>query len=238
MRKAGINPHNAKKLEVLVHGASGGLGQLAIQLLVRWGAGVTAICSTPNVDTCRKLGATSVWDRKRQPLADLPQRYDATLNFGAWQDEERLIGSLKQGALGCATAVHPLLDNFDTHGWLAGAWRTRHELRRVKSLAAAKGAGYGWVIFKPEEEALEELHGLLSQGALVLPVGITAGSPIDTGLLTAATAISTAARPTSEWNAATSSGICVICTRLAMTAPMAPPTTMPAKIIPTFLVLE
>lgn len=171
-RKAGINQHNAKKLEVLVHGASGGLGQLAIQLLVRWGATVTAICSTPNVDTCRKLGATTVWDRKRQPLSDLPQRYDAALNFGAWQDEGRLIGALKQGALGYATAVHPLLDNFDKHGWLAGAWGTRQDLRRAKSLAAAKGVAYGWVIFKPEEEALEELHGLLSQGALALPVGI------------------------------------------------------------------
>ena len=72
----------------------------------------------------------------------------------------------------------------------------------------------------------------------LLPVGITAGNPNETGLLTAATAISTAARPTSEWNAATSSGICVICTRFAMTAPIAPPTAMPTRIIPTFLVFE
>jgi NADPH:quinone reductase-like Zn-dependent oxidoreductase len=172
-RKAGINEHNARNLEVLVHGASGGLGQLAIQLLVRWGAAVTAVCSTPNVDTCRNLGAATVLDRRRQRLSDLPQRYDASLNFGAWQDDERLIGRLKQGALGYATTVHPLLDNFDTYGWLAGAWRTRQDLRRGNALAAAKGARYGWVTFKPEAEALDVLCRLLEDGALVLPVGIS-----------------------------------------------------------------
>jgi NADPH:quinone reductase-like Zn-dependent oxidoreductase len=170
--KAGINQHNAKNLNVLIHGASGGLGQLATQLLVRWGAVVTAICSTPNVDTCRKLGASTVWDRKRQRLSDLPQRYDAILNLASWEDEASLICSLKKGALGYATTVHPLLHNFDAHGWLAGAWRTHQDLCRGKALAAGKGARYGWVIFKPEEEALEVLHKLLSQSALALPVGI------------------------------------------------------------------
>ena len=72
----------------------------------------------------------------------------------------------------------------------------------------------------------------------LLPVGMTAGSPNAGGLLTAAIAISTAAMPTSEWKAATSSGICVICTRRAITAPIAPPTAMPATIIAIFLVLE
>ena len=172
LRKAGIDERNAKGREVLVHGASGGLGRLAIQLLSRWGAAVTAICSTANIDTCRELGATSVWDRTRWPLSGLPRRFDAALNFGAWQDEERLIAALKQGALGFASTVHPLLANFDSHGWLGGAWRTRSDLRRRKALAAAKGASYGWVVFKPEDEALNALQRLLGEGALALPVGI------------------------------------------------------------------
>ena len=72
----------------------------------------------------------------------------------------------------------------------------------------------------------------------LLPVGISAGSPNDCGLCTADTAISTAAMPTSEWNAATSSGICVICTRRAMTVPTTAPMAMPATIIATFFVFE
>lgn len=172
LRKAGISETNARGCEVLVHGASGGLGRLAIQLLCRWGAVVTAVCATPNVEACKALGAARVWDRNRQPLYGLAQRYDAVLNFGAWQDEEKLIGALRQGALGVATTVHPLLPNLDKYGWIGGAWRTRCDLQRVRTLAAAKGARYGWVVFKPEEEALDVLHGLLGEGALKLPVGI------------------------------------------------------------------
>jgi NADPH:quinone reductase-like Zn-dependent oxidoreductase len=172
LRQAGINQRNAKNLEVLVHGASGGMGQLAIQLLVSWGAVVTAICSTRNAETCRKLGAANVWDRQCQLLSGLPQRYDAVLNFANWEDEAMLIGSLKKGALAYATTVHTLLQNFDVHGWLLGAWRTRQDMHHGKALASAKGARYAWVIFKPEEEALEALRSLLSHGELVLPVRI------------------------------------------------------------------
>jgi NADPH:quinone reductase-like Zn-dependent oxidoreductase len=172
LRKAGIDLRNARRREVLVHGASGGLGQLAIQLLQHWEANVTAICSTPNVDVCRNLGAATVWDRKRQSLSDLPQRYDVVLNFGAWEDEEILISRLKQGALGYATTVHPLLSNFDTYWWLAGAWHTRQALRQGRSLAAARGARYGWVVFKPEAEALDVLQRFVNQSVLALPVGI------------------------------------------------------------------
>lgn len=171
-RKVGIGEHNAKGLEVIVHGASGGLGQMAIQLLTRWGAVVTAICSTSNVATCLSLGAASVWDRMRKPLADLPQRYDAALNFGVWQDEVQLIAALKQGALGCVSTVHPLLANFDNFGWLKGAWSTRQDLRRLSRLAAAKGARYGWVVFNPEKEALDVLQRLIGEGGLALPVGL------------------------------------------------------------------
>ena len=56
----------------------------------------------------------------------------------------------------------------------------------------------------------------------LLPVGIGTCRPNAAGSWIAEIAISTAARPTSEWNAATSSGICVICTRRAMTAPIDP----------------
>ena len=56
-----------------------------------------------------------------------------------------------------------------------------------------------------------------------LPAGSCAGMPKAVGLLTTETAISTAAMPTSECIAATSSGICVICTRRATNAPIEPP---------------
>ncbi len=71
----------------------------------------------------------------------------------------------------------------------------------------------------------------------LLPIGNMAGNPNEAGLLTAAIAINTAARPTSECMKATSSGIAVICTRRATTAPMTPPIAMQASISAQFLVM-
>jgi hypothetical protein len=63
-----------------------------------------------------------------------------------------------------------------------------------------------------------------------LPRGMGTGIWNASGLCTTAIAISTAAIPTSECIAATSSGICVISTRLATVAPMMPPMAIPATI--------
>ena len=64
----------------------------------------------------------------------------------------------------------------------------------------------------------------------LLPLGSGSATPNAAGLLTAPIAISTAAMPTSECIAATSSGICVICTRRATSAPSVPPTSMASTI--------
>ena len=181
LRGAGISESNAKGRRVLVHGASGGLGQLALQVLGAWGASVTAICSTANIDLCRNFGATGVWDRTRSRLEELPDYFDACLNFGAWEDEAILLGRLRQGALGYATTVHPLLGNIDLYGLLLGAWRSRQEWRRMQSLADAKGTRCRWVVFQPDGEALDTLHQLLTKGALTLPVGVSVPFP-DAGL--------------------------------------------------------
>jgi len=173
LRGAGISEGNAKGKNVLVHGASGGLGQLALQILGAWGASVTAICSTANIDLCRNLGATAVLDRTRCRLEELPDQFDAGLNFGAWEDEATLLGGLRQGALGYATTVHPLLGNIDRRGLLPGAWRSLQDWRRMQMLADARGARYRWIVFQPDEGALDMLYQFLTRGALTLPVGVS-----------------------------------------------------------------
>jgi NADPH:quinone reductase-like Zn-dependent oxidoreductase len=177
LQGVGLNAHNAKGKEVLVHGASGGLGQLALQVLSRWGARITAVCSTAHVQTCKDLGAAVVIDRTRRSLLTLPNSYDVSLNFAVWQDDADLIRRLKPGAMGHATTVHPLLDSIDVHGWVGGGWRAFQAWSTMRGLAAStggRGTRYAWTIFQPNTDALDALQELLLANiGLHLPIGLT-----------------------------------------------------------------
>ena len=121
---AGVTRQNAKGKEILVHGAAGGLGTLALQTLSEWGARVTAIAKASDLPACLEAGAAKAVERERNPFAKLRGAFDATLNFATWDDESNLLSCLREGALGHATTVHPLVQNFDEGGWVAGAFRT------------------------------------------------------------------------------------------------------------------
>jgi NADPH:quinone reductase-like Zn-dependent oxidoreductase len=68
--------------KVLIIGASGGVGTLAIQIAKASGAEVTGVCSTAKTDLVRGLGADHVVDYTREDFADGEQRYDAILDIG------------------------------------------------------------------------------------------------------------------------------------------------------------
>jgi NADPH:quinone reductase-like Zn-dependent oxidoreductase len=65
--------------QVLVYGASGANGTCAIQLAKHFGADVTAVCSTANVELLRSLGANTILDYTKDPASALG-RYDVVFD--------------------------------------------------------------------------------------------------------------------------------------------------------------
>jgi NADPH:quinone reductase-like Zn-dependent oxidoreductase len=69
--------------EVLVNGASGGVGSFAVQIAASLGAQVTAVCSTRNVELARSFGAAQVVDYTREDFTRAGRRYDVVLDVVA-----------------------------------------------------------------------------------------------------------------------------------------------------------
>ena len=72
LKQAGVQSGH----KVLIYGASGSVGTFAVQIAKYFGADITAVCSTTNVDMVRSLGAGKVIDYTREDFAKTETRFD------------------------------------------------------------------------------------------------------------------------------------------------------------------
>jgi NADPH:quinone reductase-like Zn-dependent oxidoreductase len=107
----GLRPADVRKgRSILVYGASGSIGTAAVQLSRYFGADVTAVCGTKNLDLVRSLGAEQVIDYTREDFTTNGQAYDVIFDAVGKHSFGRCRDSLNPGGIYLATdGLHNLL---------------------------------------------------------------------------------------------------------------------------------
>jgi NADPH:quinone reductase-like Zn-dependent oxidoreductase len=99
-----LRPANLQRGQViLIYGASGSIGTAGVQLARNFGANVTAVSSTKNIELVRSLGAGEVIDYTQEDFSKNGQTYDAILDAVGNLSFNRCRGSLKRGGVYLAT---------------------------------------------------------------------------------------------------------------------------------------
>lgn len=139
--------------QVLIQGASGGVGLFAVQLAKANGAEVTAVCSTRNLELVRSSGADHLIDYTREDFTRNSQHYDLILAVNGYHPLPAYKRCLKpQGVYVCAGGSMPQI----FQAMLLGGLLSEKGGRRLTSMGIAD-----------ENQAdLEILAGLLEEGKI------------------------------------------------------------------------
>ncbi|MGB0563962.1 MAG: NAD(P)-dependent alcohol dehydrogenase [Spirulinaceae cyanobacterium] len=143
--------------QVLVNGASGGVGSLAVQIAKAWGAAVTAVCSTGKLEMMRVMGADHTIDYTQTNAfktgAEAGAQYDLILDAAAYRSVFDALPALKPS--GTYILVGGASDRF-FQTLLLGPLISKVSRRRVTALAS-----------EPSPADLKTVGELLATGKIV-----------------------------------------------------------------------
>ena len=108
--------------KVLVNGASGGVGTFAVQIAKAFGAEVTGVCSTRNLDLVRSLGADRVIDYTKEDYTKGDQRYDVIYDLISNRSFAERCRVLKPGGICVLAGVGGSGLRKETFSNMAGAF--------------------------------------------------------------------------------------------------------------------
>jgi NADPH:quinone reductase-like Zn-dependent oxidoreductase len=143
--------------KVLIIGAAGGVGSFAVQLAKAFGAHVTGVASTAQVELVRSIGADDVVDYTREDVTDGTRHWDLVLDTAGHRSLSRLRRALAPGG----TLV---IVGSEVRGrWLGGFDRN---LRAV-ALSRLVGQRLRMLSSKPRQQDLQTLRELIEAGKLM-----------------------------------------------------------------------
>jgi len=109
--------------KVLINGASGGVGTFAVQLAKAFGAEVTGVCSTRNVDMVRGIGADYVIDYTQEDFTRNGRQYDLIVDIAANHSVADYKRALSPQGICVITGFSTMLHMF--RSMLLGSWASR-----------------------------------------------------------------------------------------------------------------
>jgi NADPH:quinone reductase-like Zn-dependent oxidoreductase len=120
--------------KVLINGASGGVGTFAVQIAKSFGAEVTAVCSTRNLEMARSLGADHVIDYSKEDFTKNGQQYDLILAANGYHP----LSAYKRAL--APKGIYAMVGGTTAQIFqavLLGSWMSKPEGKKMSAVTAA-----------------------------------------------------------------------------------------------------
>ena len=177
VRKADMKP----KQEVMVYGASGGVGLYAVQLAKATGATVTGVCSTRNVELAKSAGCDRIVDYKKEDFTKTDIKYDAIIGVNGCNAMKKYKSILKEDGIFVGVgdvnqAMKALAASFTSHNftYYAGAFTKQSDYLQYAKDLAETGRLHAYIdkVYSVNEttEAIRYLLSSHASGKVVIKI--------------------------------------------------------------------